>query len=102
MEKFSLSRKDTEFDGEVIVAAVYDFDETVFDLLRDVEDPRQIEDFVVWCAKLTDAADHKLLVEVPEFLEHGNRVDVQAEEHRHEDWEELVDEQTALSDVALA
>jgi hypothetical protein len=43
-----------------------------------------------------------LLVEVPEFLEHGDRVDVQAEEHRHEDWEELVDEQTALGDVALA
>ena len=85
MEEFSLPRKDTEFDCEVIVATVYDFDETVFDLLSDVKDPRQIEDFVVWCAKLTDASDHKLLVEVPEFLEHGNRVYVQAEKHRHED-----------------
>jgi hypothetical protein len=102
VKEFSLSSKDTEFDGKVIVAAVYYFDEAVFDLLGDVEDPRQIEDFVVWCAKLTDAADHQLLVEVPEFLEHRDRVDVQAEEHRHEDCEELVDKQTTLGDVALA
>jgi hypothetical protein len=40
---------------------------------------------VVGAAELTDAADHKLLVEVPELLENWDGVDVQTEEHWHKD-----------------
>jgi hypothetical protein len=39
MEEFSFASKDTKFDSEVVVVAVYYFDEAVFDLLGDVKYP---------------------------------------------------------------
>ena len=102
VEELSLACQDAHLDCEVVVRAVDNFEETVFDLLRDVQDSVQVQHLMIWCADLADASDHQRLVVLPQPLQHDHRVRMRTYEHRHENGQELVDEDAAIADAALA
>ena len=71
MQELAFTRQNSQIDGEIEVIAVNNLDETVFDLLSDVKDPAEVHNPLLVSAALTDASNHQVLVELPEFLEDG-------------------------------
>ena len=65
VKELSLASKYAEIDSEIVVLAIDNLDQTVFDVLRDVKDTRQIHYPLLMSARLTDATNHQCLIVVP-------------------------------------
>jgi len=76
VQEISFSSENSKGDCELEVIWVNDFNQTFFDLLSDVKDPRKIHDFLFVAAELANASYHQFLVELPKFSENWNWMSV--------------------------
>ena len=74
VEELSLAGQDAEIDSEIEVAAIDNLDQAVLDLLCDVEYSRKVEHSLIVPTALSDTSNHQVLVDLPQLLQHGNRL----------------------------
>lgn len=74
VKELSLPSQDAQIYGKVKVAAVNDLYEAVLNLLGELEHSREVKDTLLVPAALSDAANHKVLIDVPELFEHDIRL----------------------------
>ena len=65
VKKLSLAGKYAKIDSEIVVLAIDNLDQTIFNVLRDVKDSRQIHDPLLMPARLTDTTNHQCLIVIP-------------------------------------
>lgn len=101
VKELALARQNAEVDREVVVIAIDNLDQTVLDVLSDVQHSGQVDHTLFVPTALTDSPDHEVLVEIPQFLEENDRLLV-VQEEGHQLREYVVQDEVARLHSGLA